>query len=152
MSNLNINGSAVRSTTPEYDGQSVHNVSMFPGGDGPSLLINATACSGNDNPPCPAPSFGTQLPGNRPSGVSGPLTNATFYGGDYAFLMNITGSGSQTLETFQFSQSNNSDTYSLKGTGSYIADNFTVNYPGGSKYSWTQDVGVVSAFPNDSRL
>lgn len=118
---------------------------MFPGRGWLSFVINSTACSNGGSIPCPLPTAGALLRGSRPNNVSSASSNAKGIDAEFAYLMNITGTGTKTIETFEFYTGSDSNPAPALGTAIYIGDSLVLNYPGGSKYSWTLDVGGVSA-------
>ncbi|KAL9048943.1 MAG: hypothetical protein Q9162_007472 [Coniocarpon cinnabarinum] len=58
--------------------------------------------------------------------------------------MNITGSGTKTLETYAFDDPSNQSVAEAPNAVTYIANDFVINYPGGASYSL--DIGAFSLF------
>ena len=104
-------------------------------------MIRSTACSQPGSPPCPLPTDGSLFEGPLPDGSSAATEPARGFDDVYAFLMNVTGSGSKTLETVAIPSPFSSSLATVSSAVTYVADGFVVNYPGGAQY--TLDVGAV---------
>ena len=59
---------------------------------------------------------------------------------EFKYLMNLTGASVTTVETFGIANQPITD------LGTTVSNGFVVNYPGGSPYSWTLDVGNVGLY------
>ena len=134
---------------------------MFPGGFRKSLVISSESCQDDNSregtPPCPLPTGGL-LKAAGTDDVSSASSNATDLDESLVDLLNITGSGRTTVETFGFYTGSNAAPTPIPKMITYIGDNLVVNYPGGSRYSWALDIGAVSfifrslAFARDLEL
>ena len=125
-------------------GDLTQNVSLFPGSGRPSLVINASACSIDNSPKCPSKVTNALLSEPSP-GVFDKGGAAVGYDPEFAYLMNLTGSGLTTLRTFGFHvESDYTGSRPVPDTMTHVSSSYVVNYPGGPQHSWTLDVGVVS--------
>ena len=119
------------------------NISLFAGLGWFSYIINSSACPADGSPPCPSQPTVELLSTSEVDPFAGPVGDVYSQDPGFAYLMNVTGSGTPTLETLGFITPSNSTLTPLPSTVSYLASNLTVNYPGGADYSWNLDVGIV---------
>ena len=130
---------------------------FYPGGSQTSLFISTAACNGSSAPcPLPQPTLWSNTGAHETyKAWDGVEESPATWDALVASPLNMSGQGHYTedrISLYPGDPVNNgvcpsSNTVCFIDRGAiFVSDNMTVNYPGGSKLSYTMDVGLVSGW------